>query len=113
MIEMPMRVDEVRDRICGEIGQHLYHLLAGDADSGIDKHFAFRSCKDHNISAGAFEHADVVAQLVSLYQRSRGAVLDQADKAACLRICLAGAEPPAGSRKASCSHAAQAKAATG
>ena len=97
MVEMPVRVDEMRDRLGAEIGQRLGHLRARDADAGVDQHLAVGSGEDRDVAAGAFEHADVVAQLVGHDRRSRGAVLDQADEAARLRKGLAGCEPAAAS----------------
>ena len=43
MIEMPMRVDQVRDWIGAEICQRLGHLRARYADPGVNEHLAVRS----------------------------------------------------------------------
>ena len=93
MVEMPVRVDEVRDGIGAEVGKRLGDLRARYADAGVDEHFAVRTGQDGDVSAGAFEHADIVSQLVRDDGRNRGAVLDQADEAARLRKRLARRKP--------------------
>src|SRR6202166_4739857 len=98
MIEVPVRVDEMRDRIGAEISKRLGDLRTRYADAGIDKHFSVRARQDGDVSAGALEYADIVSQLVRNDGRRRGAVLDQTDDAARLRECLARRKPSARGR---------------
>ena len=50
MVEVPMGVDQVRDRIGAEIGERLGHLRARDADARVDEHLAVGSGQDGDIS---------------------------------------------------------------
>src|ERR1700730_4041903 len=110
MIEMPVRVDQVRDGIGAETGKSLGDLRTRYANTGIDKHFAIGAGQDGDVSAGALEYADIVSQLVRNDGRFRGAVLDQADDAARLRKCLARRKPSARCRVKSTADAAETKA---
>src|SRR5260370_592172 len=76
MVEVPVRIDEMGDRIGAEGIKRLTHLRARHADPGIDEHLAIGSCEDGNVAAGAFEDPDIVSQLVSDDGRYRGTVLD-------------------------------------
>jgi hypothetical protein len=110
MIEMPVRVDQVRDGIGAKTGKSFGDLRTRYANTGIDKHFAVGAGQDGDVSAGAFEHADIVSQLVRNDGRYRGAVLDQTDDAARLRKCLARRKPSTRCRVESAAEAAEAKA---
>src|ERR1700730_19240722 len=65
-IEVPVRVDEVRDRIGAESGERLGELGTRYADAGIDEDLAIHSRQHGDVAAGALEHADIVSQLISL-----------------------------------------------
>src|SRR3984893_6277080 len=109
-IEVPVRVDEVRDRIGAESGERLGELGTRYADAGIDEDLAIHSRQHGDVAAGALEHADIVSQLVSLDGRYRGAVLDQADEAARLGERLARRKPSRRGGESRAPQAAQAKA---
>jgi hypothetical protein len=79
MVEMPMRVDEMRDGIGCETDQRLGELRTRYTDAGVDKHFAIRARQNGNVPARAFEHADVISQFMRDDGRHGDAVLDQAD----------------------------------
>ena len=91
-----MRVDEVGDWIDAELRQRLGDLGTRYADAGVDEHLAVGAGQNGNVPAGAFEHADIVAQPVRDDRRNGGAVLDQADEAAGLREGFARRQPPVG-----------------
>ena len=76
MIEMPVRVDKVRDRIGAKTGKSFGDLRTRYANTGIDKHFAIRAGQDGDVSAGALKYADIVSQLVRNDGRDGGAILD-------------------------------------
>ena len=111
MVEVPVGVDEVRDRIGAEVCQCLRQLRARDADAGIDQHLAVGPGQHGDGAAGAFEHADIAAQLVRDDRRHGGAVLDQADDAARLRKGLAWREPSSRGRGGRAADAAKTEAA--
>ena len=110
MIEMPVRVDEMRDGIGAEIGKSLGDLRARHADARIDQHLAIGPGEDGNVAAGAFEDADIVSQPVGDDRRYRGAILDQADEAARLRERLARRQPACRGGVSRATHAAETKA---
>lgn len=60
MIEMPMRVDQVRDGIGAEIGQSFGKLGTRRADAAIDEHFTIRPGQNGNVAAGALKNADII-----------------------------------------------------
>jgi hypothetical protein len=109
VIEVPVRVDEVRDRFGAEIGECLGELGTRHADAGIDQYFAVRSGEDGDVAAGALQHADVVSQPVGDNGRHRGTVLDQADEAARLGERLARCKPSSRSSESRATQAAQAE----
>jgi CheY-like chemotaxis protein len=96
-------ITDLRTASLGELGTR-------HADAGIDQHFAVRAGQDGDIPAGAFKHADIVAQLVRHDGRYRGAVLDQTDKAARLRERLAGGKPSSRGREGCTTGATEAEA---
>jgi len=89
------------------------HSRPGYAYSCVNEHLAIRSRLDRDVSAGAFKHADVAAQLMRRDRRSCGAVLDQADQPARFGVRCTGAEPSASGGKGAGSSAAKAEAAPG
>ena len=64
MVEMPMRVDEMRNRLGAEFGKSPDDLGARYADTGIDEHLAIRAGQHSDVSPRAFKHADIISQLV-------------------------------------------------
>jgi hypothetical protein len=66
MIEVPVRVDEVRDGVGSETSERLLELRTRYTDSGIDQHFAVGPSQHSNVSARALKHADVKRVLVRL-----------------------------------------------
>jgi hypothetical protein len=60
MIEMPMRVDQVRDGIGAEIRQSFGELGTRRTDATIDEHFAIRPGQNGDVPAGALKHADII-----------------------------------------------------
>src|SRR5882762_6516964 len=75
MVEVPMRVDEMGNGIGAETVKRLGELRSRYTDTGIDQHLPVGSSEDGNIAAGAFEHADIVSQLVRDDGRGRCTVL--------------------------------------
>jgi hypothetical protein len=60
MIEMPMRVDQVRDGIGTEVRQSFGELGTRRANAAIDEHFAIRPGQNGDVAAGALKHADTI-----------------------------------------------------
>ena len=50
MVEVPVGVDEMRDRIGAEIGERVGQLRARHADAGIDEHLAVGSRQHRDIA---------------------------------------------------------------
>jgi hypothetical protein len=112
VIEMPVRVDQVRDRVAADIGQGLGDLRARYTNAGIDKNFTVGAGQHGNVAAGALEYADIISQLMRHDGRYRRAVLDQADDAACFRKGLARCQPAICRGECRAPDAAEAKAAS-
>jgi len=113
MVEVPVCVDQVGDRIGAEVCQGLHQLRARDSNAGINQHLAVRARQHGNRAARSFQHADIVAELVRDDRRYGCAVLDQADDAARLRKHVAWREPSSRSRASRAANAAEAEAASG
>ena len=79
VIKVPMRIDEVRNRVGSESGKGLGHLRARYADAGIDQHLAIAPGNHGDISAGTFKHTDIAAKRVSVDGRGRSAIFNEAD----------------------------------
>src|SRR5262245_12352985 len=100
VIEMPVRVDQQSEWFRAEIGKCSCNPGPGDPDAAVDQELAVGASQYRDISAGAFEHADVVPQFVCLHRRRCGAVLDQADQSSCFCKRLARREPARGGKAA-------------
>jgi hypothetical protein len=61
MVEMPVRVDQMRNGIGPKTGQRLGELRTRYTDAGVDKHLAIRARQNSNVSARAFKNADVIS----------------------------------------------------
>jgi hypothetical protein len=77
MIEMPVRVNQVRDGIGANTGKSIDDLRTRYANTRINKHIAIRAGQDGDVSAGTLKYADIVSQLVRNDGRHGGAILDQ------------------------------------
>ena len=64
MVKVPVRVDQMRNGIGAETGKSPGHLGARYADTCVDQHLAVGARQHGNVSARAFEHADIISQLV-------------------------------------------------
>jgi hypothetical protein len=61
MIEVPVRIDQVRDGIGAEIRQSFGDLGARRTDAAIDEHFAIRPGQNGDVAAGALKNADIIS----------------------------------------------------
>ena len=113
MVEVPVGVDQVSDRIAAETIGSLQYSWARGCDAGIDEHLAVATGQDGNVAAGALENADVAAQLVDFDWRLRGSVTDKIDYVAGFRECLPWSEPAARSREGRRPDATEAEVAPG
>src|ERR1700758_3234471 len=66
VIEMPMRVDQMCDRITAKAVDGLEDSRAGCGDSSIDKYLAVGASQNTYVAARALKDADVATQLVDL-----------------------------------------------
>jgi hypothetical protein len=60
VIEMPMRVDQVRNGIGAKIRQSFGELGTRRADAAIDEHLAIRPGQNGDVAAGTLKHADII-----------------------------------------------------
>src|SRR5713101_2239390 len=112
VIEMPVGVDQMSDRIAAEAVGDLEDSRAGCGDSGIDEHLAISAGQDSDIAARALENADVAAQHMDLDGRLGGVITDQIHDIACLGVGLRGAQPAACGCKRGSRYATEAESAT-
>ena len=95
MIEVPMRVDQMLDRIGAEAVCGFENPRAGRGDPGVDEHLAVAAGQDGDVAARALENADIAAQLVDLDRRLRRVVADQLHEVARLgQACDGLSQPP-------------------
>jgi hypothetical protein len=79
---VPVCIDQVRNRIAAQPIGSFQDARAGYGDPGVDEHLAIGACQNGDIAARALEDTDIIAQLVNLYGRCRGAITDQIDDVA-------------------------------
>src|SRR6516225_2679267 len=111
VIEVPVRVDHVLDRIATETTGLFQDARAGYGDPGIDEHLAVGACQDTNISTRTLQDTDVTAEPVNFDGRFRGLVTDHIHDVARLRESLSRREPSSTCRGRSRRHAAQTESA--
>ena len=80
VIEVPVRVHEMSDRVGAKAGKGPSSIGSATRNTRVDEDFAVRAGEDRDVPAGAFQHADVVPQLVGGDRRGCGAVFDQANE---------------------------------
>src|SRR5262249_30873869 len=112
MVEMPVGVDQISDRIAAQTGGRLQYPRARGGDAGVDEHLAVATGPNRNVAARALEDAHVATQVVDLDGRLGGLVTDKINDAAGLRVGLWRAEPATGRCKARCSRTTDAETAT-
>jgi hypothetical protein len=61
MIEVPVRIDQVRDGIGAEIRQGFGDLGARRTDAAIDEHFAIWPGQNGDVAARALKNADIIS----------------------------------------------------
>ena len=66
VIEMPMGVDQVLDRIGAEFACGLQDPRTRRGDSSVDEHLAVGTGEDRDVAARALEDADVATKLMNL-----------------------------------------------
>src|SRR4029079_19555963 len=93
-IEVPMRIDQVPDRVAAELVGSLENAQTRGCNAGIDEDLAVSSGEDVYVASGAFEDADVAAQLMDGNWDLGGGVTDQIDDVARRRLGFAGGQPP-------------------
>src|SRR5271168_3448278 len=104
MIEVPMRVDQMRHRLGAQAGQGPAELWLRNAYSSIDQHLSVRSCQHSNIAARALEDAYIASQVMSRDRRGCRAVFNKGYEPARLRKGLARREPAARRCEGGASH---------
>ena len=112
VIEVPVCVDQVLDRIAAKAVYGFENSRPGYSDRGIDEYLAVGTRDNRNITARALENADIAAQLVDLDGRLGGVVTDQIHDVAGLGVGLLRAEPASGGCKSRARHAAETKLTT-
>src|SRR5262245_20009611 len=96
MIEVPMRVDQMPDRIAAERIGSLQDARTRRGDARIDEYLPIRSCQDSDIAAGALENAYVATKFVDGNRRFGGTVADQVHDVASLRVRFPRIKPALG-----------------
>ena len=112
MVEVPMGIDQVLDRVGAEACEGLRDARTRGRNAGIHQKLAVSTGEDSDIAAGAFEHTHVAAQPVDLDRRFGCLGSNQVDEHAGLGEGFARREPAAGSGEGRPAEAAQAKTTT-
>src|SRR5262245_30159372 len=111
MVEVPVRVDQVRDRIVAEAAGRLENPQARRRDARIDEDLAIRAGQHGNVPAGPFENGDITPQLMDLDWAPGSLVADQVHDVAGLGENISWAQPSARRCISRCTDAAKAKSA--
>jgi hypothetical protein len=80
MIELPMSIDQVCDRLGVQTRQGFSELGTRHANSTINEYLSVGTRQDGNIATGSFENTHISAQLIRSYRRRRRTVFDKTDK---------------------------------
>jgi hypothetical protein len=64
VVEVPMRVDELSDRLAAKRAQRLFYPWARVGQAGIHQQLTVRSAEHGNVAARSFKHANLAAQAV-------------------------------------------------
>ena len=64
MVEVPMAVDQMADRVSAQRRERLGKLWPRHADTRIDQHLAVWAGDDADVAARPLEHGDVVSELM-------------------------------------------------
>ena len=80
VIEVPMRVNQVLDRIAAEGIERIGDPSSGAWDTGIDEKFSIAAGEHCNISARTFKNADIAAQLRNSNLRAGSSVSNGNDR---------------------------------
>ena len=95
VIEVPVRVDHMLDRIATEATGLFQDARAGYGDPGIDEHLAVGACQDTNIPTRTLQDTDVTAEPVNFDGCFRGLVTDMSTMLrACAKACRGVSHPP-------------------
>ena len=84
MIEVPVRVYEMRDRIATEAVCRLQDSRPSSCDSRINEDLAVFSGQDRDVSTRALQDSDVPAELVNLNARLGSFIAEYIDDILCL-----------------------------
>src|SRR6516225_11240909 len=80
VIEVPMRVNQMFDRIVAKTRQRFSYPSPCARNAGIDEEFPVAAGKHGDVSAGSFENVDVAAQLCDSDLRARRSVANGDDR---------------------------------
>ena len=101
VVEVPVSVDQVFDRIAAQAVHGIKDTGARSGDAGIDKHFAVGACQDGDVATRSLDDRDIAAQLVELDGRFRRVIANQVHDFAWLGEASAELnQPPLASRPA-------------
>src|SRR5262249_21307805 len=110
VIEMPVRIDQVRDRIPAKAVGRFQDSLARYSDSSIDENLAVNAGQDGDIPPRALKDTNATTQFVDLDWRLAGLVADQIYKVSRLGVGSRGNQPASGGNKSSGDRATETEA---
>src|SRR6516162_4335121 len=110
VIEMPVRIDQVRDRIPAKAVGSFQDSPARRSDSCINENLAVTAGQDSDIAPRSLKYTNPATQPVDLDWRLGGLVADQVYNVSRLGVGLRGTQPAAGGDKASGNRATDAEA---
>jgi hypothetical protein len=111
VIEMPVRIDQMPNRIGAESRQRFGDPWARDGNSGVDQNLSVASGEDGDVPARTLQHADVSAQPMNLDGRGSRCGSDALNNSTRLGEDLPRGEPAACRRDCRRADAAQTKTA--
>lgn len=113
VVEVPVSVDQVFDRIAAQAVHGIKDTGARSGDAGIDKHFAVGACQDGDVATRSLDDRDIAAQLVELDGRFRRVIANQVHDFAWLGGGIGRTEPAAVGVETSGDRTADTKTAAG
>jgi hypothetical protein len=112
MIEVPVRVDEMRHRFRPNGVERLGDLGSRHGDAAIDEQLALSPAQHSDVAARSFQHRNPATKRIGGYGSDGGGRLDRFDDAACLGERFLGPQTDARGDEGRGRGAAQAEAPT-
>src|SRR5262249_11411326 len=110
VVEMPVRIDQMRDRVLAKAVGRFQDSPARCRDSSINENLAVHASQDGDIAPRALKYTNAATQPVDLDWRLGRLAADQVYNVSCLSVGLRGTQTASGGSKSGGDRATDAEA---